>query len=124
MSEVFLYKGFSEPSFMENDLHLTAHHVALHESLRVDENQREVFYASGRGLNRVLSVQIAPALYWFATTDGEDKHWRSIFCRQFGLVEGVRHLVAACEGRTLAGGELRIAKVAAYAQRLGLAGRA
>ena len=48
------------------------------------------------------------------------KHWRNLFCRRFGLVEGIRHLVAACDGRTIAGGELRLAKVRAYAQQLGL----
>lgn len=122
MAEVFLYRGFSEPEFMENDLHLTAHHLKLHESLREDDQRREVFYTSKNGLNRVLSVEISPALYWFATTDGEDKHWRNVFCQRFGLVEGIRHLVAACDERTIAGGELRIAKVRAYAQQIGLGG--
>jgi hypothetical protein len=120
MSEVWLYKGFSEPSFMEEDLHLTPHHVRLHQSLREDDRRREVFYCSGRGLNRVLSVEIPPALYWFATTDAEDKHWRAAFCRRFGLVEGIRHLVAACDGKTIAGGELRGKRVAAYAETLGV----
>jgi hypothetical protein len=120
MSEVFLYRGFSEPDFMENDLHLTAHHQKLHESLREDDEVREVFYVSKNGLNRVLSVEISPALYWYATTDGEDKHWRTLFCRQFGFVEGIRRLVEACEGRTIAGGELRLSKVRAYAKTAGV----
>ena len=119
MAEVFLYRGFSEPDFMQGDLHLTAHHLKLHEGLREDDQRREVFYVSKNGLNRVLSVEISPALYWFATTDGEDKHWRNLFCRKFGLVGGIRHLVAACGGRTIAGGELRISKVREYAERLG-----
>jgi len=120
MSELFLYRGFSEPEFMEQDLQLSPHHRKLHESLREDDKQREVFYVSGSGLNRVLSVEIPPALYWFATTDGDDKHWRNLFCRRFGFVEGIRHLVEACEGRTIAGGELRLAKVRAYAAQIGL----
>jgi len=120
MSELFLYRGFSEPEFMEQDLQLTAHHRKLHESLREDDKQREVFYVSGSGLNRVLSVEIPPALYWFATTDGDDKHWRNLFCRRFGFVEGIQNLVTACDGRTIAGGELRLAKVRAYAERLGI----
>lgn len=120
MSEVFLYQGFSEPAFMAEDLQLGPHQVALHQSLREDDQRREVFYCPGRGLNRVLSVEIPPALYWFATTDPQDKHWRTVFCRHFGLAEGIRQLVQACEGRTIAGGELRGRKVAACAERLGL----
>jgi hypothetical protein len=121
MAELFLYRGFSEPEFMEQDLHLTAHHRRLHESLREDDRQREVYYVSGKGLNRVLSVEIPPALYWFATTDGDDKHWRNVFCRHFGFVEGIQELVKACEGRTIAAAELRQSKVAAYARHAGLA---
>jgi len=68
----------------------------------------------------VLSVEIPPAHYWCATTDGDDKHWRSVFCRRFGFVEGIQHLVKACEGRTIAGGELRLVKVRAYAAHVGL----
>ena len=120
MAEVFLYRGFSEPEFMERDLHLTPHHMKLHEGLREDDQGREVFYVSKNGLNRVLTVDVSPALYWFATTDGEDKHWRSLFCKRFGLVGGIRHLVAACGERTIAGGELRLAKVRAYAEKSGL----
>jgi hypothetical protein len=122
MSEVFLYRGFSEPTFMEQDLRLTEHHRRVHEGLREDDQRREVYYVSGGGLNRVLSVEISPALYWFATTDGDDKHWRNVFCQRFGLAEGVEHLVRACDGRTIAGGELRLQKVAAYAAKLGLKG--
>lgn len=124
MAEVFLYRGFSEPDFMQGDLRLTPHHLKLHESLREDDQRREVFYVSKNGLNRVLSVEISPALYWFATTDGEDKHWRSVFCRRFGLVGGIRHLVAACGARTIADGELRLAKVREYAEKLGFRGAA
>lgn len=120
MSEVFLYKGFSEPEFMEHDLRLSPHQLEMHQSLREDEQRREVFYVPGRGHTRVLSVEIPPALYWFATTDGEDKVWRELFCRQFGLTAGVTHLVKACGGRTIAAGTLRIAKVRAYAESLGL----
>lgn len=120
MSEVWLYKGFNEPEFLEEDLQLTPHQRALHEGLRQDDTRREVFYASGRGMNRVLSVEIPPSLYWFATTDGEDKYWRGLFVQRFGLRDGVEHLVRACEGRTIAGGQLRIEKVAAYARGLGL----
>ena len=120
MAEVFLYRGFSEPTFMEQDLRLTPDHLRLHESLQEDDKRREVYYVSGGGLNRVLSVEIPPALYWFATTDGDDKYWRGEFCRTFGLVGGIEHLVAACEGRTLGGGELRLQKVRAYAEKLGL----
>jgi len=120
MAELFLFRGFSEPEFMEQDLHLTEHHRRLHESLREDDRQREVYYVSGKGLNRVLSVEIPPALYWFATTDGDDKHWRGLYCQKFGFVEGIAQLVRACEGRTIAGGELRLSKVAAHARSLDL----
>ena len=120
MAEVFLYPGFSEPTFMEEDLRLTAEHRALHASLRSDDQRREVFYASGSGLNRVLTVEISPALYWFATTDGDDKYWRGVYCKKYGLAEGIEHLVKACENRTIAGGELRLQKVRAYAEQLGL----
>jgi conjugal transfer ATP-binding protein TraC len=120
ISEVFLYQGFSEPEFMQNDLRLTPHQMDLHKSLRVDDRQREVFYANGRGLNRVLSVEIPPALYWFATTDGEDKYWRGEFCRRLGISRGIDHLVRACEGRTIPSSELRIRKVSEYAGTLGL----
>jgi hypothetical protein len=61
-------------------------------------------------------VEIAPAAYWFATTDAEDKALRSTFFRKFGMVEGSRRLVEACEGRTIAGKELRLRKVAEYAK--------
>lgn len=117
MSEFFLFKGFSEPTFMEQDLKLSAHHQELHQSLREDAEKREVLYVSQTGRNRVLSVDIPPALYWFATTDGEDKAWRSVFCRRFGLSGGIEHLVAACEGRTLPSAELRLTKVRTYAER-------
>ena len=120
MAEVFLYRGFSEPTFMEQDLRLTQDHLRLHENLQEDDKRREVFYVSGSGLNRVLSVEIPPALYWFATTDGDDKYWRGQFCKRFGLVGGIEHLVKACEGRTIGGGELRIQKVRAYAASIGL----
>ena len=79
-----------------------------------------MFFVSRNGLNRVLTVEISPALYWYATTDGEDKHWRGLFCRRFGVAEGMRRLVEACNGKTIAGGELRLSKVRAYAQNLGL----
>jgi hypothetical protein len=105
---------------MQGDLHLTPHHLKLHDSLREDAQRREVFYVSKNGLNRVLSVEIPPALYWFATTDGEDKHWRNLFCRRFGLVGGIRHLVAACAGRTIPAGDLRLSKVRAYAEKISL----
>jgi hypothetical protein len=121
MAEVFLYRGFSEPTFMEQDLRLGPDHLRLHESLQEDDRRREVYYVSGGGLNRVLSVEIPPALYWFATTDGDDKHWRGVFCQKFGLVRGIEHLVQACEGRTIGGGELRLQKVRTYAQKLGIA---
>ena len=45
---------------MQGDLHLTPHHLKLHESLREDDQRREVFYVSKNGLNRVLSVEIRP----------------------------------------------------------------
>lgn len=123
MSEFWLYKGFNEPTFLTEDLRLTPEQLLLHESLREAENHREVMYVSGRGMNRVLSVEIPPALYWFCTTDAEDKYWRGLFVQKFGLVEGVEHLVTACDGRTIAAGRLRIAKVTAYAARLGLGSR-
>jgi hypothetical protein len=100
---------------MEQDLRLTQDHLRLHENLQEDDKRREVFYVSGSGPNRVLSVEIPPALYWFATTDGDDKYWRGQFCKCFGLVGGIEHLVKACEGRTIGGGELRTQKVRAYA---------
>jgi TraG P-loop domain len=120
MAEVFLYRGFSEPTFMEQDLRLTKDHLRLHENLQEDDKRREVYYVSGSGLNRVLSVEIPPALYWFATTDGDDKYWRGAFCKRFGLAQGIHHLVEACEGRTIGGGELRLQKVRAYATKLGI----
>ena len=80
-----------------------------------DERRREVLYWNRRGHVRVLSVEIAPAAYWFATTDAEDKAFRAAFFRRFGMVEGTRHLVAACEGRTIAGKELRLRVVGEYA---------
>lgn len=120
MSEFFLFKGFSEPTFMKEDLQLSAHHLELHQSLREDGDRREVFYASQSGRNRVLSVEIPPALYWFATTDGEDKAWRTAFCRRFGLSGGIERLVAACDGRTIAAAPVRLEKVRVYAERNGI----
>jgi hypothetical protein len=120
MAEVFLYRGFSEPTFMEQDLRLTKDHLRLHENLQEDDKRREVYYVSGSGLNRVLSVEIPPALYWFATTDGDDKYWRGAFCKRFGLAQGIHQLVQACEGRTIGGGELRLQKVRAYATKIGI----
>lgn len=122
MSEFFLYKGFSEPAFMQDDLKLSSHHIELHQSLREDGDRREVFFATQSGRNRVLSVEIPPALYWFATTDGEDKAWRAAFCSQFGLRGAIEHLVAACDGRTIAAAPVRLAKVKAYAERMGING--
>jgi type IV secretion system protein VirB4 len=115
MAEMFLYKGFSEPTFFSDDLGLSEHQRRLHEGLQQDERRREVLYWNRRGHVRVLSVEIAPAAYWFATTDAEDKAYRTAFFRRFGMVEGTRHLVAACEGRTIAGKELRLRVVGEYA---------
>jgi len=115
MAEMFLYKGFSEPTFFAEDLGLSEHQRQLHEGLQQDERRREVLYWNRRGHVRVLSVEIAPAAYWFATTDAEDKAFRASFFRRFGMVEGTRHLVAACEGRTIAGKELRLRLVGEYA---------
>ena len=105
---------------MEQDLRLTKDHLRLHENLQEDDKRREVYYVSGSGLNRVLSVEIPPALYWFATTDGDDKYWRGAFCKRFGLAQGIHQLVQACEGRTIGGGELRLQKVRAYATKIGI----
>ena len=124
MSEKFLFSGFSEEAFMRKDLQLEDHHLRLHQDLREDANRREVYYVSGNGLNRVLSVDIPPALYWFATTDAEDKHWRSAFSAHFGgLAAGVDHLVAACDGRTVGSPKLRLQMVEAYARANGLRAR-
>jgi hypothetical protein len=120
MAEVFLYKGFSEPDFLANDLHLEPHHCRLQESLREDDQRRELYYVSvNKGHNRVLSVEIPPTLYWYATTDADDKHWRNVFCHELGLVEGVKALAEACGNVTIANGALRLRKVAAYAKGRG-----
>lgn len=116
MAEIFLYKGFSEPAFFEKDLEMSEHHVKLHESLSQDDRRWEVFYWSRSGLNRVLNVVIPPAAYWFATTDAEDKVYRNAFWKKWGMVDGARRLVEACEGRTIAGKDLRLAKLAEYAK--------
>ena len=121
MAEQFLYKGFSEPTYFDVDLGLSEHQKRLHESLQQDERRREVFYWSRRGLTRVLNVEIAPAAYWFATTDAEDKALRTAFFQRFGMVEGTRQLVEACEGRTIPGKELRLRKVQDYAAARGIA---
>jgi hypothetical protein len=121
MAEQFLYKGFSEPTYFSVDLGLSEHQKRLFESLQQDERRREVFYWSRRGLTRVLNVEIAPAAYWFATTDAEDKALRTAFFRRFGMVEGTRQLVEACEGRTIPGKELRLRKVQDYAKERGIA---
>src|SRR5207248_7594067 len=77
MAEVFLYRGFSEPEFMERDLPLSAHHQRMHEGLREDDQRREVYYVSKNGLNRVLSVEISPALYWRSEERRVGKECRS-----------------------------------------------
>lgn len=116
MAEIFLYKGFSEQTFFEKDLEMSDHHVKLHESLSQDDRRWEVFYWSRSGLNRVLNVIITPAAYWYATTDAEDKYWRNVYWKRWGMVEGTRRLVEACEGRTIAGKDLRLARVEEYAK--------
>jgi hypothetical protein len=92
----------------------------VHESIREDDQRRELFYVSSNGLNRVLSVEISPALYWFATTDGEDKHWRGLFCRKLGSWAECGTSSRPCGDRAIAGGELRLSKIRAYAEKLGL----
>jgi hypothetical protein len=122
VAEVFLYKGFSEPEFMANDMHLEPHHCRLHQDLRSNENGREVYYVSvNQGTNRVLTVSLPAALYWYVTTDAADKHWRQIYCRRLGLSGGVKALVAACDGKTVENGVLRIERVTAHARALGWA---
>ena len=121
MSEVFLYRGFSVPdAFLAEDLELAPHQIEQLKQLREDDQRREVFYVSRRGMNRILSVEIPPTLYWFVTTDGQDKQWRNVFCRRFGLSDGIAHLVKACDGRTIVNGNDRIERVAQYARQLGL----
>lgn len=120
VAEVFLYKGFSEPEFMANDMHLEPHHCRLHQSLRSSSSGREVYYVSvNKGMNRVLTVDIPGALYWYVTTDAADKHWRQLYCQKLGLVDGVRALVEACGGKTIENGDQRIERVAAYAREHG-----
>jgi hypothetical protein len=51
--------GFSE-SFLPNDLEMRPHQINPLKSLRDDEERRDVFYVSRRGMNRILSVQLAP----------------------------------------------------------------
>jgi hypothetical protein len=122
-SEKFLFNGFREDVFMRQDLQLEDHHLELHRGLRADGQRREVLYASESGLTRVLSIDIPPALYWFATTDGEDKHWRSVFTQHFGgLPEGVEHLIKACEGVPLGIASTRLKRVAEYAAAHGIRG--
>lgn len=116
MAEIFLYKGFSEPTFFEKDLAMTDHHIKLHESLSQDDRRWEVFYWSRSGLNRVLDVVITPAAFWYATTDPEDKYWRNVYWKRWGMVEGSRRLVEACDGKTIGGKDLRLAKVEEYAK--------
>jgi hypothetical protein len=121
MSEVFLYRGFSvSDDFLSDDLELAPHQIEQLRTLREDDQRREVFYVSRRGMNRILSVEIPPALYWFVTTDSQDKHWRTVFCRWLGLSEGIAHLVKACDGRTIVNGSDRIERVCRYARELGL----
>jgi hypothetical protein len=121
MSEKFLFGGYREESFMRQDLQLKDHHLRMHQNLRADGNRREVFYVSEKGLNRVLSIEIPPALYWFATTDAEDKFWRAAYSARFGgLAQGVEHLVAACQGRTVAADQVRLQMVAQYAAAHGV----
>jgi hypothetical protein len=121
MSEIFLYRGFSVPdSFLSEDLELAPHQIDQLKQLREDDERREVFYVSRRGMNRILSVEIPPALYWFVTTDGQDKQWRNVFCRRFGLSDGIAHLVKACDGRTIPNGSDRIERVTIYARHQGL----
>lgn len=120
MAEQFLYKGFSEPAYFEVDLGLSEHQRKLHEGLQQDDRRREIFYWSRRGLTRVLNVEIAPGAYWFATTDPEDKAFRSMFFKAYGMVGGVEKLVEACEGRTIPSKELRLRKVQEFVRTLGL----
>ena len=121
MAEVFLYRGFSvSDEFLSEDLELAPHQVEQLRNLREDVQRREVFYVSRRGLNRILSVEIPPALYWFVTTDSQDKHWRNVFCSRFGLSGGIGQLVEACEGRTIVNGKDRIDKVARHARAIGI----
>ena len=121
MAEFFLYRGFAVPEeFLLKDLELGAHHIKQLKSLRDDDQVREVFYVSRRGMNRILSVELPPALYWFVTTDGQDKEWRNLFCGRFGLSEGISHLVKACGGCTIMNGNTRIDRVTKYARELGL----
>jgi hypothetical protein len=121
MAEVFLYRGFSvSDAFLSEDLELAPHQIDQLKQLREDDQRREVFYVSRRGMNRILSVEIPPALYWFVTTDGQDKQWRNLFCRAFGLSDGIAHLVKACGDRTIVNANDRLERVSQYARRLGL----
>ena len=71
-------------------------------------------------MNRILSVEIPPALYWFVTTDSQDKQWRNAFCGRLGLSEGIAHLVKACGGLTIANGDDRLERVRRYARDQGI----
>ena len=121
MSEVFLYRGFSvSDDFLSEDLELAPHQIEQLRSIcgRTTSGAR-CSTSPGAGMNRILSVEIPPALYWFVTTDGQDKQWRNVFCRRFGLSEGIAHLVKACDGRTIVNGNDRIERVRRYARELG-----
>jgi hypothetical protein len=121
LSELFIYRGFAaDPKFLSEDLGMTAHQIEQLKNLRDDEERREVFYVSKRGMNRILSVELPPALYWWVTTDAEDKGWRNLFCRRYGLSRGIDHLVAACEGKTVTNANDRVEKVRRYARKLEL----
>jgi hypothetical protein len=120
-SEKWLFKGFREDEFMRKDLELQEHHLEMHRGLRADGQGREVLYVGESGLTRALSIDIPPALYWFATTDGEDKYWRGVFSRHFGgLVPAVEHLMKACGegGHTVP--VKRVKLIEAYARANGM----
>jgi hypothetical protein len=117
VNRVLAYKGFSDPVVYEDIMDLNVHQINLHKSLRQDHLVHEVFYWDRRGAVRVFRVEVDPYRYWYVTSNAKDKDLRNSFVAHYGgIIEGIEHLVRACDGRTIGHENYRVKAVKKYAE--------
>ena len=118
MTRQILYKGFNDLEYFKDHLQMDDHKMKLHASIESNDKVREALVWDQNGNCRIIRVDVPPHLYWFVTSNADDKGLRTSFVRHFGdTVTGVDHLVRACEGKTIGSSAQRLRLVKEYANK-------
>ena len=118
MAHQFLYKGFDDPEYLAGHLKMSEAQIELHQSLRQDNEMREVLHVDQNGDCRVLRVDLNPWQYWMVTTNAQDKVIWSRFFAHYGSEEAAMDALAEATGhKTIPGELLRVRMVQDYARK-------